>query len=265
MGAFPSLMSPGYSNDHVRMDTTRPNARRRRGGYHLRHEGLRARRGGHADAAARGAGSRGRDLAGRHPLPPAHGGPAPFAAPEHEGRFRSVSLFTGGAGPRGDRARPRRLRADLPLGHSRAVPVAAACRSTSRCCRSRRRTATATARWAPRSTRRSPPPQSAPLPDRRGQRADAAHARQHAGAAVADRTRSCAPTAAAIRIRHGRRRRSRTRSASTSPRWSRTAPRCRWASARSPTPCCAGSATSTTSASTPRCSPTASSTSSRPA
>ena len=189
-------------------------------------------------------------------------GPAPFADPEMEGRFFSVSLFTG---PR----RARRSRTGAPtscrsssrtsLRSSRRV----ASRSTSRSCSSRPPTRTATARSAPRWTRRArrvsrPATSIAEINERMP--------RTHGNTAVhIDRVTAFIHTDRPLPSTSGRdRRRWKRRSASSSPTSSRTARRSRWASAPSPTRCSrAARWTSTTSACTPRCSPTGRSTSSR--
>jgi hypothetical protein len=49
-------------------------------------------------------------------------GDVKFLRPEHEGRFFSVSLFTGPAAPRPGGRRSCRLHADLPEGHPRPLP-----------------------------------------------------------------------------------------------------------------------------------------------
>ena len=96
--------------------------------------------------------------------------------------------------------------------------------------------------------------------DRRDQRPDAAHARQHARSAST--RRRLHPHRSRRSTSTRRRRRPPVEDAIgelVADARRRTARRCRWASARSQTPCSRASATSTISASTPRCSPTASS------
>ncbi len=183
-------------------------------------------------------------------------GHAPFGEPECQAGIRSVSLFTGAhCASRSPRAAPTSCRSSSRT--SRGCSARARCRSTWRCCSSRRPTATATARSAPRVDAALAAADRGQDGARGDQRADAAHARALGGAAVAgcdafiatDRPLVTAPPALAAA-------RSSRASASSSPTWSRTAPACRWASAPSPTRCWRGWATSTSWACTPRCSPT---------
>ena len=183
------------------------------------------------------------------------------------GRFRSVSLFTGAP----LREAVEEGRADfVPVflsRHPRPVRDRARSRSTWRCCSSRRPTRTATARSARRSTPRWRRRRVGALHRRRDQRADAAHARQHARAHSTGSTRSSTPTGRCTtheprRADDGRGRRS----ASSSPDLVDDGATLQMGIGAIPDAVLAPPRrTSTTSAFTPRCSPTASSTWSRPA
>ena len=164
-------------------------------------------------------------------------GAADHVDPRYEGSFRDCSLFTGPnvrqAGQRG----PGRLGAGLPVrdprprpladdsGRRRVHPHLAARRARLLLLRRRCRVHEGGRRERAEG-RRARQPADAALARRLVHPRLASHAR--------GRDRPAAHRAARSAPRWAR---WRGRSAGTSPTSSRTAPRCRWASARSPTPC----------------------------